>query len=68
MVIPEKIMKKWEALRSPGDTAKMADKDEEYGYAEIFNRAFREGKCNDEVFKIMADFYEDKLNLIKEYM
>lgn len=67
MKIPEKILGKWEALRSPGDTAKMAER-MEGGYQEIFNRAFREGKCNDDVFKIMADFYEDKLNLIKEYI
>lgn len=66
MVIPEKIIKKWEALRSPGDTAKMADKVD--GAAETFNRAFRLGRCSDDVFKVMADFYEEKLNLIKEYM
>lgn len=67
MTIPEKLMKKWEVLRTPGDSAKMADGKEGY-YSEIFNRAFREGKCNDDVFKIMADFYEEKANLIKEYL
>ncbi len=40
----------------------------EGGYAEIFNRAFREGKCNDDVFKIIADFYEEKATIIKEYL
>jgi hypothetical protein len=67
MIIPDKIIKKWEALRTPGDAAKMAEK-LDGGYPEIFNRAFREGKCNDEIFKIMAAFYEEKANVIKEYL
>lgn len=68
MIIPEKIMKKWAVLRTPGDPAKMAERNGEEYYPEIFNRAFREGRCNDDVFKIMADFYEEKANLIKEYL
>jgi len=67
MEIPEKLRKKWEALRSPGDGDKMAEK-LEGSAAETFNRAFREGKCRDEVFKVMAEFYEEKAKLIKEYL
>ena len=67
MEIPEKLRKKWEALRSPGDGEKMAEK-LIGSAAETFNRAFREGKCRDEVFKVMAAFYEEKANLIKEYL
>lgn len=67
MVIPDKILKKWLALKSPGDADKMAEK-LTGSAAETFNRALREGKCRDEVFKIMADFYEEKANLIKEYL
>lgn len=67
MVIPEKILKKWMALKSPGDAEKMAEK-LPGSAAETFNRALRLGKCRDGVFKIMADFYEDKANLIKEYL
>jgi hypothetical protein len=67
MEIPEKLRKKWEALRSPGDGEKMAE-NLPNAAAETFNRAFREGKCRDEVFKVMADFYEEKANLIKEYL
>ena len=67
MEIPEKLRKKWEALRSPGDGDKMAEK-LEGSAAETFNRAFREGKCRDEVFKVMAHFYEEKAKLIKEYL
>lgn len=67
MIIPKKLLKKWEALRSPGDAAKMAKKIEG-GYAEVFHRAFRQGKCNDDVFKVMSDFYEEKAELIKAYL
>lgn len=67
MEIPEKLRKKWEALRSPGDSVQMAEQLPGTA-AETFNRAFREGKCRDEVFKVMADFYEEKAKLIKEYL
>lgn len=67
MEIPEKLIKKWEALRSPGDAGKMAEKLE--GTAdETFNRAFREGKCRDDVFEVMAAFYADKAEFIKQYL
>jgi hypothetical protein len=36
--------------------------------AETFNRAFREGKCRDEVFEVMASFYQEKAELIKQYI
>lgn len=67
MEIPKKLMSKWNVLRSAGDSEKMAAR-LEGSAAETFNRAFREGKCRDEVFKIMADFYEEKTELIKEYL
>lgn len=67
MVIPEKLIKKWEVLRSPSDAAKLAGK-MEGGYSELFTRAFREGKCNDEVFKVMADFYNEKAELVKQVL
>lgn len=67
MIIEEKLLVKWRALRSPEDTGKLAEK-MEGGYPELFARAFRDGKCNDEVFKVMAEFYEEKAKLIKEYL
>jgi len=67
MIIPDNLMKKWKVLKSKGDSLKMAARLE--GSAdETFNRAFREGKCRDEVFKVMAEFYEEKAALIKEYL
>lgn len=67
MIIEKDLLDKWKALRSPEDTGKLAEK-MEGGYPELFARAFRDGKCNDEVFKAMADFYEGKAKLIKEYL
>lgn len=67
MEIPEKLIKKWQALRTPGDSEKMAEKIEKSA-AETFNRAFREGRCRDEVFEVMAEFYEEKAKLIKQYL
>lgn len=67
MIIPEKLIEKWTVLRSPDDTRKMAELLDGTA-AETFNRAFRERKCRDEVFSIMADFYEQKAKLIKEYL
>lgn len=60
-------MEKWTVLRSPGDPDKMADR-LPGSAGETFNRAFREGKCRDEVFRVMAEFYEEKANMIKEYI
>lgn len=67
MEIPAKLMDKWKALRSPGDTDKMADK-LKGSAAETFNRAFREGKCRDEVFKIMAEYYDEKVEFLRQYL
>lgn len=67
MEIPEKLLKKWKTLRSAGDAEKMSEKLEKSA-AETFNRAFREGKCRDEVFQVMAEFYEEKAELIKTYL
>lgn len=67
MIIPERLKKKWELLRTPGDADKMSDL-LEGSAAETFNRAFRLGRCRDEVFKVMATFYEEKSKLVKEYL
>lgn len=67
MEIPEKLIRKWKTLRSPNDTKEMAKLLPESA-PETFNRAFREKKCRDEVFNVMAAFYEKKAELIKEYL
>lgn len=67
MILPKELIEKWQVLRSPGDTSKMAEKLDGTD-KEIFNRAFREGKCNDDVFQVMAEFYKQKEEKIKEYL
>lgn len=67
MTIPEKLIKKWKVLKSPGDAGKLSDKLAD-SYPEMFNRALREGKCTDEVFAVMAPFYEEKEKMVKEYL
>jgi hypothetical protein len=67
MVIPETLKEKWGVLRSPLDAEKLSER-LPGSDAETFRRAFRLGRCSDEVFKVMADFYEEKANVIKEYL
>lgn len=67
MIIAKELLEKWTALRSPEDCKKLAEK-MDGGYPELFARAFRDGKCNDDVFKLMAEFYEEKAKLIKQYL
>jgi len=67
MEIPTKLWNKWKALRSPGDAAKLSEQLPDVS-DETFNRALREGKCSDEVFRIMAAFYNDKAELVKQYL
>lgn len=67
MTIPEKLIKKWRVLKSPGDAAKLSGILQD-SYPEMFNRAIRDGKCTDEVFAVMAHFFEEKEKMIKEYL
>jgi len=67
MILPKELIEKWQVLRSPGDTSRMAERLEGTD-KETFNRAFREGKCNDNVFAVMAEFYREKENKVKEYL
>lgn len=68
MTIPDKLLKKWELLRSPGDSGKIVERLGGTAVEETINRAFREGKCRDEVFEVMAAFYEEKGNIVKQYL
>lgn len=67
MEIPAKLLHKWKVLKSPGDAEKMAEK-LPGSAAETFNRAFREEKCRDEVFQVMATYYNEKAELVKQYL
>lgn len=67
MTIPQDVLEKWRLLNSPGDAKKMAEKIEK-GYPEIFNRALREGKCNDDVFKVLKTYYKQKAKVLKSVL
>lgn len=70
MEIPKEILNKWAVLRSPGDAEKIAAgmPDDERVSDETVRRVYKDGKCNDQVFKAMAEFYEQKAEMIKEYL
>lgn len=66
MVIPEKLLAKWKALRSEDDTAKIAAQAK---VSTVTIRAvFRTGICSDRVFTEMGDYYNQKKELIKQYL
>lgn len=67
MEIPLKILNKWKVLRSSGDGLKLAEQNPQHS-DELFNRAMRDGKCSDEVFEILAKFYDAKAELVKQYL
>jgi hypothetical protein len=69
MKVPQELMDKWKALRSQGDSARILEKIEGEGYSdETINRALRNGACNPEVFKAIADYYEEKAAMIASYL
>lgn len=71
MVLPKELVEKWKALRSHGDAAKIVElaAQENIEFSdETVNRAIRHGRCNDDLFRIMAAFYSRKAELIKEYL
>lgn len=67
MIIEKKLLDKWSVLRSPEDIEKLVEL-LPGSYPAAFRRAFRYGKCNDDVFKVMADFYDSKARLVKQYL
>lgn len=67
MEIPKGLIKKWRALKSHGDAIELATNNEGT-YPELFNRAVRDAKCSEKVFKILAEYYQRKAELIKEYL
>ena len=71
MIIPQQLFEKWKALRSEADTEKIAARVIETGFAvtaDTIRIVFRKGKASDEVFKVMAEYYAEKADMIKEYI
>jgi hypothetical protein len=71
MNVPSFMYSKWQALRSHGDATKIVELANQRNIRcsdETINRALRTGKCNDDLFVIISDFYETKANRVKEYL
>jgi hypothetical protein len=71
MTIPDKLIEKWMLLRSQGDGVKIAELAATEGIEcsdETVNRALRTGKVNDDLFKLMAEYYEQKAEMVKAYL
>ena len=66
MTIPNKITEKWKLLRSKGDIALLANKAKVTTVT--IRTAMKDNECSDEVFKVIADFYEERAQLIKQYI
>lgn len=64
--IPSKLIKKWEVLRSPEDAAIVAVL---AGCTpQSVRDAFKKKKCSDDLFKALAERYEQKAKTIKKYI
>ena len=66
MTITEQIWEKWAPVMSHGDARKIADLSEgKVGYVTVL-RAFQSRQCSETVFRLMADYYNSKLELVNE--
>jgi hypothetical protein len=70
MEVPKELLEKWKQLRAHGDTEKIASSmpEETRVSDETIRRVFSQGQCNDDVFKAMASFYEERAEMIKQYL
>lgn len=68
MEIPIQILDSWKKLRSHGDGKKIVEANpNKIGEIDI-TRAFKRGKCSDDVFEIIGKFYKEKEQRIGKYM
>jgi hypothetical protein len=66
MTIPNELLGKWEVLRSAGDMTEIAERADVSTVT--ISKAFSTAKCSDEVFKVIAEFYQDKEEMISSYL
>jgi len=59
MVISKKILAEWKKLRSHGDGKRIAEKNPNINDMDV-SRAFKLGRCSDEVFTAIAKYYNTK--------
>jgi hypothetical protein len=70
MEVPKILLDKWKVLRSPGDPQDIiASMPEEKRVVEqTIRNVYSDGKCSDEVFEAMAEFYKNKAEKIAQYI
>lgn len=68
MVIPKEILDKWKELRSHGDGKKIALENPDRINEMDFSRALNSGECSDEVFEIIGNFFNKKIERIKQFL
>ena len=63
MKIPKEVLNKWEGLKDRGDIPeleKLTGKSQP-----VISKAFQ-GTCTAEVFKVIADFYNEREKMVKD--
>lgn len=68
MEIPAEILAQWKKLRSHGDGRRLIEKHPGKFGDQDLTRAFKQGKCSDEVFVMMGEFYKEKQDNIDKFM
>lgn len=66
MQVNEKLMRKWVALKSKEDVAKIAENANVT--PQSIRNVFREKKCSTHIFTAIAKFYKEKGELLKEFI
>ena len=71
MNVDTQLQEKWEVLRSKGDSAKIVAFAAKRNYEVTVrgvNQALRDGNMSDELFEVIADFYQQKADMVAAYL
>lgn len=64
MIIPKSQLKKWASLKEQGDLTQMSESATEVVGKNITRqtiaKALERGRCNEETYKVISTFYEQK--------
>lgn len=64
--IPNKVFEKWEALKADGDFNRIAEMSGVH--PNTVRRAYEKGYCSPEVLEAIIRLYEDREELLREYL
>ena len=70
MEVPQALLDKWKVLRSAGDPQEIVTSmpEEKRVVEQTIRNVFSDGKCSDEVFEAMAEYYRKKAEKVKQYI